>query len=72
MADVPQCLSVIVPSYNEEATIAQVVRKVFGLPAVLEVIVVNDCSRDRTAEIVQRLIAEDPPASVSPARRQPR
>lgn len=59
MASVRPCLSVIVPSYNEEATIAHVVRKVLRLEAVLEVIVVNDCSRDRTAEIVQGIIAED-------------
>jgi glycosyltransferase involved in cell wall biosynthesis len=59
MADVPQCLTVIIPSYNEEATIEHVVRKVLRLKAVLEVIVVNDCSRDRTADIVERLMAED-------------
>jgi len=59
MPNVPQCLSVIVPSYNEESTIAHVVRKVLRLAPVLEVIVVNDCSRDRTAEIVQALMAED-------------
>jgi glycosyltransferase involved in cell wall biosynthesis len=54
-----RCLSVIIPSYNEEATIAQVVRQVLQLDAVAEVIVVNDCSGDRTSEIVQALVAED-------------
>jgi glycosyltransferase involved in cell wall biosynthesis len=55
-----RCLSVVVPSYNEEATIAHVVKQVLRLDAVVEVIVVNDCSRDRTAEIVLELAAEDP------------
>jgi len=55
-----RCLTVVVPSYNEEATIAHVVGQVLRLDAVLEVIVVNDCSRDRTAEIVQAMAAADP------------
>jgi glycosyltransferase involved in cell wall biosynthesis len=54
------CLSVVIPSYNEEATIAHVVKKVLQLKAVLEVIVVNDCSKDRTAEIVEELASADP------------
>lgn len=53
------CLSVVIPSYNEEATIGQVVRQVLGLEAVAEIIVVNDCSRDRTAEIVRDLAGRD-------------
>jgi glycosyltransferase involved in cell wall biosynthesis len=54
-----QCLSVVIPSYNEEATIAHVVRAVLRLDVVAEVIVVNDCSRDRTADIVRELAAGD-------------
>ena len=70
MAAVSPCLSVIVPSYNEEATIAHVVRKVLLLEAVLEVIVVNDCSRDRTVEIVQGLMAQKIPAGVRLLQRE--
>jgi glycosyltransferase involved in cell wall biosynthesis len=55
-----RCLSVVVPSYNEEATIAHVIGQVLRLDAVAEVIVVNDCSRDRTAEIVRAMAAADP------------
>jgi glycosyltransferase involved in cell wall biosynthesis len=55
-----RCLSVVIPSYNEEATIAHVVRKVLLLDAVAEVIVVNDCSKDRTADIVRELALADP------------
>lgn len=58
--DQPQrCLSVVIPSYNEEATIAHVVGEVLRLDMVAEVIVVNDCSRDRTAQIVRQLAAAD-------------
>ncbi len=59
MLEHSRCLSVVIPCYNEEATIAHVVRKVLQLEAVAEVIVVNDCSRDSTAEIVRELAAGD-------------
>lgn len=48
-------LSVVMPAYNEEATIAEVVETVLAQPMVTELIVVDDCSRDRTAEIVTAL-----------------
>jgi glycosyltransferase involved in cell wall biosynthesis len=54
-----RCLSVIIPAYDEEATIAHVVQQVLRLDAVAEVIVVNDCSRDRTADIVRELEGAD-------------
>jgi glycosyltransferase involved in cell wall biosynthesis len=60
MAILPRrCLSVIVPAYNEEATIAKVLRQLLLLDVVLEVVVVNDCSHDRTGEIVQELVNSD-------------
>ena len=54
-------LSVIIPAYNEEDSIEEVMQRVLDirpeLPAAgvddLELIVVNDGSRDRTAELVQ-------------------
>lgn len=45
-------ISVIIPAYNEEAAIGSVVRDVIDrLPDVEEVIVVDDGSDDRTAEV---------------------
>ncbi|MEK9754828.1 MAG: glycosyltransferase family 2 protein, partial [Rhodospirillaceae bacterium] len=49
-------LSVIVPAYNEEATIAEILgqvnaQKIDGVE--LEVIVVDDGSKDRTVEILE-------------------
>jgi glycosyltransferase involved in cell wall biosynthesis len=59
MPETRRILSVVIPAYNEEATIAHVVRQVLRLDSVAEVIVVNDCSRDRTAGIVRELAAGD-------------
>jgi glycosyltransferase involved in cell wall biosynthesis len=54
-------LSVLVPVYNEEATIQIVLRRVLDLGDVLkEVIVVDDGSRDRTAELVEELAQDEP------------
>lgn len=55
-----RCLSVVIPCYNEEATIGQVLRSVLQLESVLEVIVVDDCSRDLTASLVEDLAAAEP------------
>ena len=47
-------LSVIIPVYNEEKTVADVIRTVKNCGvADLEIVVVNDCSSDRTAEALR-------------------
>lgn len=46
------CLSVVVPCYNEEATIETLLGQVLASPWVAEVIVVDDGSRDRSREIL--------------------
>jgi glycosyltransferase involved in cell wall biosynthesis len=48
-------LSVVVPAYNEEATLGRVVEKLLRVPYLLEVVIVDDCSTDRTHEIAQQL-----------------
>lgn len=57
-------ISVILPAYNEEAIIGETVRAVGTVLDKLspdyEVIVVNDGSRDRTAEVVAELSARNP------------
>ena len=49
------CLSVVVPCYNEEATIESLLAQVLQSPWVAEVIVVDDGSRDRSREILAGL-----------------
>lgn len=53
-------LSVLIPVYNEEAGVAQVIRRVAAVPLDKEIIVVDDCSSDRTPEILATLQAEIP------------
>jgi glycosyltransferase involved in cell wall biosynthesis len=55
-------LSVVIPCYNEEKTLAAVTAKVLGADTAgleLEVIIVNDCSSDRSAAIAQELSHTD-------------
>lgn len=54
----PACLSVVVPVYNEEMTLAEVVRKLLIVPCLLEIIIVDDCSTDRTPEIARELVKQ--------------
>ena len=56
----PASLSVVVPVYNEEGTLAAVVEKLLALPHLLEVVVVDDCSTDRTPEVARRLADAHP------------
>jgi glycosyltransferase involved in cell wall biosynthesis len=53
-----RCLSVVVPVYNEEFTLAAIVDKLLKLPCLLEIVIVDDCSTDGTAAILKRLSAE--------------
>jgi glycosyltransferase involved in cell wall biosynthesis len=48
-------LSVVMPAYNEEATIEEIIRRVLAVPMRIELIVVDDGSKDRTREILGRL-----------------
>jgi glycosyltransferase involved in cell wall biosynthesis len=48
-------LTVVIPAYNEEDTILRVLERVRAIPFSLQIIVVDDCSQDRTAELVQGL-----------------
>ncbi|MDB6025431.1 MAG: glycosyltransferase family 2 protein [Verrucomicrobiales bacterium] len=49
------CLCVVIPAYNEGPTIANVIETVLAQSVVQEVIVVDDCSDDKTWEILQPL-----------------
>jgi dolichol-phosphate mannosyltransferase len=53
-------VSVVVPVYNEEKTVANVLNLLSQVPLDLEVIVVDDASTDRTWEILQELRQQEP------------
>ena len=48
-------LSVLVPVYNEERTLEEVVRRVCAVPLPKEIILVDDGSKDRSREILTKL-----------------
>ena len=48
-------LSVVIPAYNEESTLQKVVERVVRVPHLHEVIIVDDCSSDRTPEVIRYL-----------------
>ncbi len=48
-------LSVLVPVYNEERTLEEIVRRVRAVPTPKEIIFVDDGSKDRSREILARL-----------------
>ncbi len=55
-------LSVVIPCYNEEKTLANVVAKVCRADTAgleLEVVIVDDCSSDRSGAIAKELITHD-------------
>lgn len=53
-------ISVIVPVFNEEETVAQVLESLARVPLDLEVVVIDDASTDRTWDILQELRAKEP------------
>ena len=56
-------LSVVIPCYNEQNTLAEVIAKVTAAKTsglAMEVIIIDDCSSDKSWEIAQNLATEDP------------
>jgi glycosyltransferase involved in cell wall biosynthesis len=59
----PMRLSILIPAYHEERTIAEVLRRVAGADTLSfekEIIVCDDGSRDATARVVEQTMAEVP------------
>src|SRR5580692_5886214 len=48
-------LSVVMPVYNEERWIREVIRRVQAVNIPKEIVIVDDCSKDRTRDILREL-----------------
>lgn len=68
MGEAVHTLSIIIPAYNEEKTIAELLQRVLdanlGTGIERELIVVNDCSTDSTEQIVEDFIAHHADAPI--------
>jgi len=53
-------LSVVIPIYNEESTLREIVSRVQDAPYEKELILIDDCSKDRSREIMAELAQEYP------------
>lgn len=53
-----RCLSVVVPCYNEEGTVKELLSKVLESPWVAEVLVIDDGSTDGTLAIARSMVDE--------------
>jgi glycosyltransferase involved in cell wall biosynthesis len=51
-------LSVVMPVYNEKATVEEIIDRVRAVPVRIELIAVDDCSKDGSREILERLSRE--------------
>jgi glycosyltransferase involved in cell wall biosynthesis len=58
-------LSIVIPVYNEERLLLEVLRRVAAVPLRKELVVVDDCSTDGTGAVIERLLAD--PALVTSA-----
>jgi glycosyltransferase involved in cell wall biosynthesis len=59
-ADIEPCLSVVMPVFNEAATVGEVIRTVLTQKPVQQIIIVDDCSNDGTWEKLQPLAQNEP------------
>ena len=59
-ADIAPCLTVVMPVYNEAATITEVIRVVLAQRPVRQLVIVDDCSQDGTWDKLQPLAQTEP------------
>lgn len=61
-------LSILVPAFNEEATINLILDKIIAVELInnieKEIIIVNDCSRDKTQSVVEEFIKKHPKENI--------
>ncbi|NJC27739.1 glycosyltransferase family 2 protein [Neolewinella antarctica] len=64
----PQLLSIVIPMYNEEATLVSVLDKIAGVDLIAsiktEIVVVDDCSTDASLRILQDYMMRYPDRNI--------
>lgn len=59
-------LSVVIPVYNEKDTIREILSRVQAVPIRKEIIIIDDCSRDGTREILKQMEDEQRERGAAP------
>jgi glycosyltransferase involved in cell wall biosynthesis len=61
-------LSIVIPAYNEAKTIHLILNKVLAVELIgeieKEILIVNDCSKDQTQEVIEKYISEHPQGNI--------
>jgi glycosyltransferase involved in cell wall biosynthesis len=61
-------LSIVIPAYNEAKTIHFILNKVLEVELIggieKEILIVNDCSKDQTQEVIEKYISEHPQSNI--------
>ena len=57
-------LSVVIPVYNEQKTIHEILRRVRAVPINKQIIIVDDCSKDGTRDILRELAEREPDLTI--------
>jgi glycosyltransferase involved in cell wall biosynthesis len=58
-ADIQPCVSIVMPVFNEGATVTEIINLVLAQPLVKQLIIVDDCSTDNTWESLQTIARTD-------------
>ncbi len=62
-------LSVVIPVYNERETLHLILEQVCEVPIRKEIILVDDCSRDGTGDLLRQMERDQPPAQAGDMNR---